>query len=67
MWSFTMTFVCDIDGKHEQIKISCHQVPIQPAFTVTGHSAQGKTVWKVIVGLHDGGFVAYVTASQAKS
>lgn len=45
-WSFTTTFVRDNDGERELIKMSRHQVPIQPGFAVTGHSAQGKTLHK---------------------
>ena len=41
------------------------QLPIQPAFAVTGHSAQGKTLPKVLVNLAEGGFAAYVAASCA--
>jgi len=67
-WSFSTSFVRDNDGQHEQIKLSRHQlVPIQPGFAITGHSAQGKTLPKVLVGLHEGGFAAYVAASRAKS
>jgi len=42
-------------------------MPIQPGFAVTRLSAQGKTLPKVLVGLHEGGFAAYVAASRAKS
>ena len=66
-WSFTTSIICDNDGKHEQLKLSHHQVPIQPAFAVTGHSAEGKTLPIVLVGLHEGGFAAYVAGSRAKS
>jgi ATP-dependent exoDNAse (exonuclease V) alpha subunit len=66
-WSFTTSFVCDTDGQHEKVKLTRHQVPIQPAFAVTGQSAQGKTLPKVSVGLHEGGFAAYVAASRAKT
>ena len=40
-------------------------LPIQPAFAVTGHSAQGKTLPSVLVNLHEEGFAAYVAASRA--
>jgi len=63
---FTTSITHEVDGKQEKIKISRHQVPIQPAFAVTGHSAQGKTILKVLAGLHEGGFGAYVAASRAK-
>ncbi|KAG2352758.1 hypothetical protein BDR07DRAFT_1383930 [Suillus spraguei] len=55
------------EGKQEKIRVTRHQVPIQPAFTVTGHSAQGKTLPQVIVNLHEGGFAAYVSASHAQT
>jgi len=48
-----------------RLHVTCEQLPIQPAFTVMGHSAQGKTLPKVIVNLHEGGFGAYVAASCA--
>ncbi|KAG1811782.1 uncharacterized protein BJ212DRAFT_1277471, partial [Suillus subaureus] len=47
--------------------ITRHQLPIQPVFAVTGHSAQGKTLPKVLINLHEGGFVAYVAASRAQT
>jgi len=50
----------------EKYRITCHQLPIQ-ASAVTGHSAQGKTLSKVLVNLHEGSFAAYVTASHARS
>jgi hypothetical protein len=34
------------------MQITRHQLPIQPAFAVTGHSAQGKTLPQVLVNLH---------------
>ena len=43
-----------------------HQLPLQPSFAVTGHSAQGKTLPKVLVNLKEGGFPAYVAASRAR-
>ena len=48
------------------IRISRSQLPFQPGFAVTGHSAEGKTLPKVVAGLHKGGFGAYVAASRAK-
>ena len=33
---------------------------------MTGHSAEGKTLPRVVAGLHKGGFGAYVAASRAK-
>ena len=66
-FSFTASFTRDQDGKTEKIKFSRHQLPIQPGFAVTGHSAQGKTLPKVLVNLHEGGFGSYVAASRARS
>jgi ATP-dependent exoDNAse (exonuclease V) alpha subunit len=66
-WSFMASFVRDADGQHERIRLSLYQVPIQPGFAVTGHSSQGKSLPKVLVSLHDGGFAAYVAASRAMS
>jgi hypothetical protein len=62
-WSFTSHIL----ESRDMIKISRLQVPLQPAFSVTGHSAQGKTLPKVIIDLHEGGFAAYVGASRARS
>jgi hypothetical protein len=59
------TFATKING--ELIRVTRHQLPIQPAFAVTGHSAQGKTLPNVLVNLHEGGFAAYVAASRPTS
>lgn len=48
-------------------KVSRSQLPLQPAFAVTGHSAQGKTLPKVMMDLQQGGFHAYVGASRPRS
>lgn len=53
--------------KKEKCKITQNQLPIQPAFAVTGHSAQGKTLPTVLKNLNEGGFAAYVTASCTHS
>lgn len=66
-FSFTASLTRECDGQTEKLKFSRHQLPIQPGFAVTGHSAQGKTLPKVLVGLHEGGFASYVAASRAKS
>ncbi|KAG1800615.1 hypothetical protein EV424DRAFT_1352073, partial [Suillus variegatus] len=50
-----------------KLRVIREQLPIQPAFAVTGHSAQGKTLAKVIVNLHEGGFAGYVAASRAQT
>jgi hypothetical protein len=49
----------------DKVRIVCEQLPIEPAFAVTGHSTQGKMLLNVIVDLHEGGFRAYVAASCA--
>ncbi|KAG2758046.1 hypothetical protein P692DRAFT_20710749, partial [Suillus brevipes Sb2] len=65
-WTFTTSIDC-AEGKQEKIRVTRYQVPIQPAFAVTGHSAQGKTLPQVLVNLHEGGFAAYVAASRART
>ena len=50
-----------------KVKITRTQLPIQPAFAVTGHSAEGKTLPNVLINLHEGGFGAYVAALHARS
>jgi hypothetical protein len=52
-------------GQKTSYRITHQQLPIQPAFAVTGQSAQGKTLPKVLVNLHEGGFAAYIGASHA--
>lgn len=64
-WTFT-TLLVNKDGSKEKIRVTRQQLPVQPAFAVTGHSSQGKTLPKVIVNLHEGGFGAYVAASRAR-
>ncbi|KAG1874167.1 hypothetical protein C8R48DRAFT_593611, partial [Suillus tomentosus] len=54
-WSFT-TLVPGSRDASSKLRVVRDQLPIQPAFAVTGHSAQGKTLAKVIVNLHEGGF-----------
>ncbi|KAG1829120.1 hypothetical protein EV424DRAFT_1317342, partial [Suillus variegatus] len=65
-WTFT-SLLKDENGLDRKVCITRYQLPIQPAFAVTGHSAQGKTLPTVLVNLHEGGFGAYVAASQAQS
>ncbi|KAG2065972.1 hypothetical protein BDR04DRAFT_1121493 [Suillus decipiens] len=55
------------EGASEKLQITRNQLPIQPAFAVTGHSAQEKTLPKVLISLHEGGFAAYVAASHAQT
>ena len=49
------------------VKIRRTQLPLQPTFSITGHSAQGKTLVKIISRLHKGGFGSYVAASRAQT
>jgi len=49
------------------IRATCQQLPLQPAFAVTGHSAEGKNLPNVLVNLHEGGFASYVATSQSNS
>jgi hypothetical protein len=65
-WTFT-TLLKNAEGVEEKCRVTRQQMPIQPAFAVTGHSAQGKTLPKVLVNLEEGGFGAYVAASRAQS
>ena len=64
------TFTTQLPGANntiEILKIRRSQLPFQPGFSVTGHSAQGKTLPKVIASLHKGGFASYVAASRAQT
>ncbi|KAG1791565.1 uncharacterized protein HD556DRAFT_1240499, partial [Suillus plorans] len=65
-WAFTTLPPGSFDPS-TKVRVTCSQLPIQPSFAVTGHSAQGKTLPSVIVDLHEGGFGAYVAASRARS
>ena len=49
------------------VRVSRSQLNLQPAFAITGHAAQGKTLTQVLVNLHEGGFAAYVSASRART
>jgi len=55
------TFATKLNG--ELICVNRQQVPIQPAFAVTGHSVEGKTLPNVLADLNEGGFATYVIAS----
>lgn len=48
-----------------KLKVSRRQLPIQPAYAITGHCAQGQTLPSVVCDLNTGGFGAYVAASRA--
>ena len=61
------TLLTDQDGTTSTIQVTRNQVPVQPGFAVTGQSAQGKTLPKVLAPLHAGGFGAYVAASRARN
>ncbi|KAG2340439.1 hypothetical protein BDR05DRAFT_859325, partial [Suillus weaverae] len=54
-WSFT-TSLGSSPATQQKLRITRYQMPIQPAFAVTAHSVQGKTLPQVIVNLHEGGF-----------
>lgn len=62
-WTFT-TLLPDLTHLGARVRATREQLPIQPAFAVTGHSAQGKTLPKVIVNLHEGGFAALCTQNR---
>ncbi|KAG1765857.1 hypothetical protein EV702DRAFT_919453, partial [Suillus placidus] len=65
-WAFT-TLLPGSPDSGAKVRVTREQLPIQPAFAVTGHSAQGKTLPRVIVNLHEGGFAVYVAASRAQN
>ncbi|KAF6752478.1 hypothetical protein DFP72DRAFT_815307, partial [Ephemerocybe angulata] len=46
-WSFTVklpSHLAKLSGNGDTLRVRRYQLPIQPAFSVTGHSAQGKTL-----------------------
>ena len=57
------TFSTIIDG--EKIHATRHQLPLQPGFAVTIHSAQGKTLPNILIDMGENAFGAYVGASRA--
>ncbi|KAF5350421.1 hypothetical protein D9758_012447 [Tetrapyrgos nigripes] len=65
-FSFT-TMLLDEQGNPLKVKCYRQQLPFQPAFAVTGHSAQGQTMLIVICTLRDTGSAAYVAASRART
>lgn len=65
--SWTFTTLIDCNGSQKKLRVTRHQVPIQPVFVVTGHSSQGKTIPSVMVNLHEGGFGTYIAASCART
>ena len=66
LWKFTTT-ITNLVGVKPNIHVVRSQLNIQPAFAVTGHATQGKTLPQVLVSLCEGGFFAYVSASRAKT
>ena len=65
-WTFTTELHTTTNLK-SKIRVTRQQLPIQAAFAVTGHSAQGKTLPKVLINLKEGGFSVYVGGSRATS
>lgn len=47
--------------------INRRQLPVQPEFAVTGHSAEGKTLPDILANLYEGGISAYIAASRPTS
>jgi hypothetical protein len=69
-WTFTSTITVQGDNNNKQVikaRIQRSQMPFEPGFALTGHSAQGKTLLNVLAWLHEGGFAAYVSALRPKS
>jgi len=65
-WKFNAT-ITDSTGSKRNLSVMQSQLNLQPAFAITGHAAQGKTLPQVLVNLHEGGFAAYVSASRART
>ena len=65
-WRFTTT-TTDPTGVKRNVRVLRSQLNLQPAFAVTGHAAQGKTLPQVLTDLREGGFAAYVSASRART
>ena len=65
-WKFTTT-LSDPAGVKRNLHVSRSQLNLQPAFAITGHAAQGKTLPQVLVDLHDGGFASYVGGRTLKT
>ena len=69
-YPFFVTFSTQLPDENncvKKVKITWTQLPFQPSFSLTGHSAQGKTLPKIVTGMHKGGFSAYVAASRAQT
>ena len=65
-WKFPVSLE-DGQGGKRKANIVRTQLNLQPAFAITGHAAQGKTLPQVLVDLSEGGFSAYVSASRART
>ena len=65
-WKFN-TVLSDSVGNKQTVHVVRSQLSLQPAFAITGHAAQGKTLAQVLVDLSEGGFAAYVSASRART
>ena len=63
-WKFS-TSLGDNNSSKRTAHVRRTQLNLQPAFAITGHAAQGKTLPQVLVDLTEGGFSAYVSASRA--
>jgi len=66
VWKFNIALSDTAAGKRT-VRVTRSQLNLQPAFAITGHAAQGKTLPQVIVDLAEGGFSAYVSASRART
>ncbi|KIJ31209.1 hypothetical protein M422DRAFT_267163 [Sphaerobolus stellatus SS14] len=64
-WTVTVKDIIDDSLRPRRIRFKRVQLPLQPAFAVTGHSAQGKTLLRIMADLIEGGHAAYVAASRA--
>ena len=65
-WKFN-TVLHDTTDSKRNVHVLRSQLNLQPAFAITGHAAQGKTLPQVLVNLAEGGFAAYVSASRART
>ena len=66
-WRFTTVLNDATNNASRTVHIVRSQLNLQPAFAITGHAAQGKTLQNVLVDLREGGFAAYVSASRART
>ena len=61
-WTFVTT-LNNPDGTKTKNKITRHQLPLEPAFSLTSYGCQGQTINKVLADLQIEGFSTYVQAS----